>query len=91
MKATLDTSGPTPRVTLTWVPSKTNVGGSPITVPLTFNLYRAQLNKTRSGMTGDTAVVTFDLPTGSTQFFAITEIENGVESGLSNIEQVTIP
>jgi hypothetical protein len=81
-------------VTLAWTPATLNTDGSAVTGPSTFNLYQgtaAPLTKVQSGLTAPTATVTAGLTPGTTQEFAVTQVDNGVESAESTIASVAIP
>jgi hypothetical protein len=81
--------------TLAWTAVTTNKDGSPVTPPITYNLYQgttiANLAKVQSGLTSPAATVTTGLTPGSTQEFAVTAVENGVESAMSSVTSAVIP
>jgi hypothetical protein len=84
----------TESASLVWTAPTANTDGSAITATLTYNIYQGPsgaLVKVQSAVSGTTATVTSGLTAGSVQCFAVTAIENGVESAQSNSACVTIP
>jgi hypothetical protein len=83
-----------PQAALSWTAPTTNTDGTTITATLTYNLYQGlagALTKVQSGLTGLAATVTTGLTPGSTQCFAVTAIEAGVEGAQSNVACAAIP
>lgn len=80
---------------LSWAAETVNTDGTPVTPPITYNLYQGasatSLAKVQSGLTSPAATVTTGLPIGTTQFFAVSAVEDGVESALSAPVSVAIP
>lgn len=76
-----------PSATVTWTAPTTNTNGTPVST-LTYNLYQGlsgALAKVQSGIATTTLVVTTGLTVGTTQCFAVTAVEGGVESAQSNV------
>ena len=72
-----------------WTPPTTNTDASPISAPITYNLYQgtqmnpstpATLTKVQSGITADAVTITTGLTAGTTQCFAVSAVVNGIES-----------
>lgn len=85
-----------PVATLTFTPPTTNLDGTPITGPLTYNLYEGAsataLTKTATGLTGSPVVTKTGLAGGTVEYFALTAVNSqGVESPLSNTACKTFP
>lgn len=79
---------------IAWTAPTANSDGSALTGALTYNLYQGPdgaLVSVQTGLTGLTATVTTGLTAGSTQCFAVTAVENGVESAPSLESCVTLP
>lgn len=84
-----------PTAVVTWAAPTVNTDGSTITATLAYNLYQGlqsagTLTKVASSIAGLTVSVTAGLTPGSTQCFAVTAIEAGVESAQSNKACATI-
>ncbi len=78
-------AGP-PAAVLTWGAPTTNTDSTPITAPLTYNVYQGltgSLVKVQSGLTSTAFTVTTGLTLGTTQCFAVTAVANGQESAPS--------
>lgn len=71
---------------LSWLAPTTNVDGTPITNPITYNVYQGAMNavsKVQSNVTGNTAVISTGLTPGTTQCFAVSATELGLEGSES--------
>lgn len=80
--ASSQTTGPL-SATVAWTAPTANTDGSALTGALTYNLYQGAAGamvSVQTGLTTVSATVTKGLTAGSTQCFAITAVENGVES-----------
>lgn len=81
--------------TLAWAAVTTNKDLTAVTSPITYNLYQgatiATMVKVQSGLASPAAVVTAGLTPGTTQEFAVTAVEGGVESAMSAVASVAIP
>lgn len=85
-----------PSATLTWVPPTTNTDTTPITLPLTFNVYQGPTGAegatpVQTGLTGTSVTITAGLADGTTVCFKITAVEGGQESAKSNEACKTFP
>jgi len=85
-----------PVVTLTFTPPTTNVDGTPVNGPLTYNLYQGTAlgAETRAaiGVTGSPDIINSGLKGGTTYYFELTAVDaNGVESARSNEACKTFP
>lgn len=81
--------------TLTWTAPTGNSDGTAISGALTYNVYQgisvATLSKVVSGLTPTTGVITTGLTAGTTQYFAVTAVANGMESALTPAQALVIP
>lgn len=97
--ATVKAAATTPTISpaqaaVSWTAVTTNVDGSAVTPPITYNLYQGltgALTKVQSGLTVLSVVVTTGLTPGTTQCWAVTAVESGVESVQSNQACGAIP
>jgi hypothetical protein len=83
-----------PQAVLTWTAPTTNSDGSAITATLTYNLYQGltgALVKVQTGVATLSATITTGLTAGTSQCFAVSAVENGVEGAQSNTACATIP
>lgn len=90
-----------PTATVSWLAPITNTDGSPITQPLTYNVYLGQAataaacslgaTPALTGITALTVTITTGLADGTTECAAVTAVEGGVESAKSNIATKTFP
>jgi hypothetical protein len=80
---------------LTWTAPTANTDGTPIAGALTYNIYQgataATLTKVASGLTSTTGAVTAGLTAGTTQYFAVTAVANGMESAQTPVAALAIP
>ena len=71
---------------VSWTAVTTNTDGSAVTQPITYNLYQGltgALAKIQSGLSVLTLTITAGLTVGTSQCFAVTAVEAGVESAQS--------
>lgn len=90
-----------PSATLSWIAPTTNTDGTPITLPLTYNVYLGQgatvaactlgTTPALTGVTALTVTITSGLADGTTECGAVTAVEGGVESAKSNTATKTFP
>lgn len=83
-----------PSAALSYTAPATNTDGSAISGTLTYNIYQGltgALVKVQSAVTGLSVTITTGLTAGTTQCFAVTAVEGGVESAQSNTACVAIP
>ena len=85
-----------PVATLTFTPPTTNLDGTPVATPLTYNLYESTVSgaetKIASGITGSPDVISSGLKGGTTAYFELTAVDaNGNESPRSNEACKTFP
>jgi hypothetical protein len=83
-----------PSAALSYAAPTTNTDGSAITAPLSYNIYQGltgALVKVQSAVAGLSVTITTGLTAGTTQCFAVTAVENGVEGAQSNTACVAIP
>ena len=83
------TPGVAPAATLNFTAPTLDTDGTPISTPLTYNLYMAsasgQETKVASALMGSPINVSTGLKANSTFYFQVTTVDkNGVESALSN-------
>jgi hypothetical protein len=80
--------------TLSWAPVTANTDGTAAS-GITYNLYQgltiASLAKVQSGLASPAATVTAGLAPGTTQEFAVTAVEGGIEGAQSAVASVVIP
>jgi hypothetical protein len=93
ISAVAQSAGPT--ANLLWTAPTTNTDGSAVVGALTYNVYQgaqgAALVKVASAISGTTTNITAGLASGSTQCFAVSAIEGGVEGAQSNTACAAIP
>lgn len=81
-------AGVAPTATLTFTAPTSNTDGTSISSPLTYNLYIGTASGTEklaaSALAGSPIAVNTGLTPGSTFYFEVTTVENGVESTPSN-------
>ena len=84
-----------PVVTLSWAAPTSNTDGSALIASLTYNVYQGSsattLAKVQSALTAPTATISSGLTAGTTQYFAVTSVENGVESTQTTPVSIAIP
>lgn len=83
-----------PFATLTWIAPTTNTDGSTITAPITYNVYQGasstSLAKVATALSGSSDTIT-GLSPGTTAYFAVTSVVNGVESAQSAVVSLAVP
>jgi hypothetical protein len=83
-----------PQVTVVWTAPTGNTDGTPISTPISYNLYQGltgALAKVATAISGTTATVMSGLTQGTNQCFAVTAVVNGIESAQSNVACGLIP
>lgn len=79
---------------LTWTAPTTDTNGATITVPLTYNVYRGLSATNLSVIKSGLAALTYSDPATSaaptTYFYAVTAVQAGEESALSQVVSATI-
>lgn len=85
-----------PVATLTFTPPTTNMDGTPISGPLTYNLYEGTASgsetKAATGITASPYVIDTGIKGGTTVYFELTAVDaNGNESPRSNEACKTFP
>lgn len=85
-----------PVATLTFTPPTTNLDGTPVVTPLTYNLYESTTSgaeaKVATGITASPYVIDTGIKGGTTVYFELTAVDaNGNESPRSNEACKTFP
>lgn len=75
--------------TIVWSAVTLDVNGNPLIGPVTYNLYENSA-KVQSGLTAPTATSAALTP-GSAYVFAVTAVNNGLESAQDAAASVTVP
>lgn len=83
-----------PSATLTWVAPTLNTDGTPITLPITYNVYQGASGaeaSVQTGVSGLTVTLTAGLADGATVCWQLTTVAGGVESARTNELCQTFP